>query len=112
MYSRQTGLSQNYSAEYLRAKYAQKTSNQRSPFKQSAPPPEPDETEAVSEALQEVRAEQSTPEESSGIMDFISKLQNDDLLLLGVLAFLLFSDSNKKNFDLILAAALLFIEFA
>ncbi len=118
MYSRETGFSssrQGYSADKLREKYAAKTvaAAQRSPFKQPAPelqsesilPPEP--PTAVQPVVQP-----APPPEESGIKDYISSLAGDDLLMLAVLALLLFSGGEKKNFDIVLAAALLFVEFA
>lgn len=115
MYSRETGFSssrQGYSAEKLREKYAAKTAAaaHRSPFRQPSPelqdesslPPEPPT------AVQPV----AQPREDSGVRDYISGLAGDDLLMLSVLALLLFSGGEKKNFDIILAAALLFVEFA
>lgn len=109
MYSRHTGVSSGYSAEYLRAKYAEKNAARQSPFKAAQQPPV-QETAEVKDITVFEENKDSTPEET-GLSGFISSLEGDDLLLLAVLAFLLFSDGEKKNLDLILAAALIFIEF-
>ena len=109
MYSRHTGISSGYSAEYLRAKYAEKTAARQSPFK--APPQSRDDNISDSQEITVLEENKESPSGEGGLSSFISSLAGDDLLLLAVLAFLLFSDSEKKNLDLILAAALIFIEF-
>lgn len=118
MYSREIGFSnsrENYTADYLRAKYAAaNASPRRTPFKPSeATEPKTDDETPLALAAPSVvdeAAEKPHAEESS--KNFIQNLAGDDLLMLSVLALLLFSGGEKKNFDIILAAALLFVEFA
>ena len=99
MYSRQTGFSP-YTSEYLKSRYAEKTAPRRSPLK-----PVTSQTQEKDETLPIQK--ESPPE----IAEFVSSLESDDIILLCVLAFLLFGSREDRNFDLILAAALLFVEF-
>ena len=107
MYSRHTGFSppsNGYTSEYLKSRYAEKTAPRRSPFK--APQLSENATE-----VRESRDIQPSRQENSTMGSFLSNLENDDIILLCVLAFLLFGDREDRSFDLILAAALLFVEF-
>ncbi|MBQ9940385.1 MAG: hypothetical protein IJO74_02470 [Clostridia bacterium] len=106
MYSRRTGISQMpISAEYLQAKYAAKKAaqetRQREPFNLL-----PEKTEEVLTVQTDITPVQN----NKSVKDLLSVLEKDDLVLLAVLAFLLFSDSQTTP-DIILCAALLFIEF-
>ena len=110
MYSRHTS-SDGYTADYLRAKYAEKISPRRSPFKQPAEERVPQNPVSlpVPAPIEDPNPIQPT---DSGISGFISNLEGDDILLLAVLALILFGDGEKRDLDLILAAALIFIEFS
>lgn len=110
MYSRETGFSNGYTAEYLRSKYAQKTAPRRSPFK-SAPAAEAESVVQEETPSEKVSLSVTVPPEVES-KNFLSSMESDDLLILAVLAFLLLGDRENKNFDLVLAAALLFVEFA
>ena len=112
MYSRHTS-SGGYTADYLRARYAEKTSPRRSPFREPTPPeaPVPEKPVPLPVSAPVTQAKPKEPS-GSGISSFISNLEGDDLLILAVLALILLGDGEKKDLDLILAAALIFIEFS
>lgn len=107
MYSRETGIttSQKYTSEYLQSKYAEKSLARRSPFKTEQKPAEPEPLQTAVTAF-----DNQNPGQKS-VSQLLPAFEGDDILIMAVLAFLLFSGDREKNFDLILAAALLFIEF-
>ena len=98
MYSRSTGFTpENMSPDYLRAKYAAKTA-------------------ARSDRRREVFAllpEKEPEHESAELLPQTTEQKDasDNMLIPALLAFLLFSDRDGGNFDFILTAALLFIQF-
>lgn len=115
MYSREIGFSnsrENYTADGLRSRYAANTSPRRTPFKTPTPPTETEETVLPAAPTETPSVETETSSDAGEAKNFLQNLEGDDLLMLSVLALLLFSGGEKKNFDIILAAALLFVEFA
>lgn len=117
MYSREIGFSnsrENYTADGLRSRYVASTSPRRTPFKVQSDTTHTDEKTENLPAAPTVTpsAETETSNDGDAAKNFIQTLEGDDLLMLSVLALLLFSNGEKKNFDIILAAALLFVEFA
>lgn len=114
MYSREIGFSnsrENYTADGLRSRYVASTSPRRTPFKPT-PPTETEEAVLSVAPTETPTVEAETSNDDDAAKNFIQNLEGDDLLMLSVLALLLFSGGEKKNFDIILAAALLFVEFA
>lgn len=98
MYSRTTGFTpESMSGEYLRAKYAAKTAARTDKRREVFALQPPKEPESVTAALVS--------------SDAGKKALSDDIIIPALLAFLLFSDRDGGNMDLILTAALLFIQF-
>lgn len=96
MYSRTTGFTpESMNSEYLTAKYAAKTAARN------------DRRREVFALMPERESEPApvVPRSSSG------EAASDSMIIPALLAFLLFSDKEGGEFDFILAAALLFIQF-
>ena len=109
MYSRRTGIAnENMSAQYLQAKYAAKTAARTGQRREIFAVLPEKEQETPTELLP---SPMKKAQDTADLKTAFSALGSDDILIIAVLAFLLFSDAEDKDFDIILAAALLFVGF-